>query len=388
MRWIALVFLSLQCHAAPIDFDSALERMYVQTPALNIAATDIEIKEAEEWQASKRPNPELSVEFQHSWNYSSATITQPFEIGGKRTARMRVASTATCIEEWNREILQADLRLKLRNAFIDAAAAQEKFRIATEQLKCASEAFAAPSKSKIQKKKAETNQTSCHIALRKAEAEFSTAKAALANLWGDRVPDFSEVDYSLEDVGHPPSLEVLKIGLEQSPEVNKGRAELANAYEALSLEKANRIPNLSLGVGYNPAYNNASNDIGIIATIDLPLFDRNQGNIAKARAGISRAEYVFQDMMQALQAKLLATYAQMQAAYEEAILTKETLLPGLEETYKLTQEEHQKDNADLSDVQDAQKALLDASSDYIDKLADYHHHMADLERLGEENDKE
>lgn len=54
-----------------------------------------------------------------------------------------------------------------------------------------------------------------------------------------------------------------------------------------TLQKALAIPNIQLGATYDQASNYQSNYFGVSASIDLPFFNRNQGNIRAAKTNIS-----------------------------------------------------------------------------------------------------
>ncbi|REA57545.1 TolC family protein [Dyadobacter luteus] len=54
-----------------------------------------------------------------------------------------------------------------------------------------------------------------------------------------------------------------------------------------TLQKALAKPNLQLGAVYDQASNYTNNYFGVSATMDLPVFNRNQGNIRAAKSNIS-----------------------------------------------------------------------------------------------------
>src|ERR1700744_6208155 len=54
-------------------------------------------------------------------------------------------------------------------------------------------------------------------------------------------------------------------------------------------QKALAVPDLSLSLGYDEAGSFLYNYYGIGASIDLPFFNRNQGNIKSAKAQIASA---------------------------------------------------------------------------------------------------
>lgn len=55
----------------------------------------------------------------------------------------------------------------------------------------------------------------------------------------------------------------------------------------LTLQKAMAVPNIRMGAVYDQASNYQNHYFGLSASMDLPFFNRNQGNIRAARSGIS-----------------------------------------------------------------------------------------------------
>ncbi|HJZ12658.1 MAG TPA: TolC family protein, partial [Acidobacteriota bacterium] len=85
--------------------------------------------------------------------------------------------------------------------------------------------------------------------------------------------------------------------LQKSPQVLTAEAQLKRAEAAVALAKAQRVPDLRLrgGVGYNfEQFENTNEEVGwesfVEVGIPLPIFNRNQGNIAVAKAAVDRAK--------------------------------------------------------------------------------------------------
>ncbi len=57
----------------------------------------------------------------------------------------------------------------------------------------------------------------------------------------------------------------------------------------LNYEKAQRVPDFSLQVGYDRGGNFMKDFVGFGLSMDLPFFDRNQGNITAARIGVEQS---------------------------------------------------------------------------------------------------
>jgi cobalt-zinc-cadmium efflux system outer membrane protein len=85
-------------------------------------------------------------------------------------------------------------------------------------------------------------------------------------------------------------------------------------------QKALAVPDLSLSLGYDEAGSFLYNYYGIGASIDLPFFNRNQGNIKSAKAQISNTE-VTQRFTQATVDENVATSLQKAFAQERLFRT-------------------------------------------------------------------
>lgn len=77
----------------------------------------------------------------------------------------------------------------------------------------------------------------------------------------------------------------------------QSRADLKIAQSVLkqaelnhTLQKALAVPNLQIGASYDQASNYVNQYFGLTASIDIPLFNRNQGNIRTAKSSIRYAK--------------------------------------------------------------------------------------------------
>src|SRR5690606_10769173 len=73
------------------------------------------------------------------------------------------------------------------------------------------------------------------------------------------------------------------------PDLRQAQLEETGYRKAVDLEKARRIPDITLKAQYDRNGNTMLNFFGVGASIDLPLFNRNQGNIQYARINAEKA---------------------------------------------------------------------------------------------------
>jgi len=106
--------------------------------------------------------------------------------------------------------------------------------------------------------------------------------------------------------------------LTERPDVQARLAQYAAAQSALQLAVAGQYPNVVLGPGYN--YDVGFNRFFLSPTFDLPIFNQNQGPIARAVADRQQAAAGFT----ALQAQIIAAVDTAAAAYRTTARTLQT----------------------------------------------------------------
>lgn len=160
--------------------------------------------------------------------------------------------------------------------------------------------------------------------------------------------------------------------LNQRPDAQAARRDQARAETSTRLQQALRRPNITVGAGYLRDRRAGSNGNGIIvgATLPLPLFNRNQGGIARAeaerRAADARADAVSAgvrlDLQQALDA-VATSRARVRYIEREYLTTAREARDIVFESYRVGA-------ADLIDYLDAQRAFRDTLRTYNRALFD------------------
>jgi cobalt-zinc-cadmium efflux system outer membrane protein len=144
-------------------------------------------------------------------------------------------------------------------------------------------------------------------------ARLAAREKRLGYLTGAQpLPDTLSTAYtdSLPSLPHPDSL--VAWALQANPEAEALEKEIAAAKAQIALEEAVRNPSLSVSAGYDRETDGA-NLIGAGVEIPLPLFNRNQAGIAKARASLREAEWKRGDASQKLRAEIEEAVAELES---------------------------------------------------------------------------
>ena len=136
-----------------------------------------------------------------------------------------------------------------------------------------------------------------------AEA-VSAAEREMARLAGDATPLLAVTDAWGRLLSAGPSLARL---LGQSPEIAVASAELNRARWAVQRACAGRYPNIQTGASVHQDTDTGYTVAGVQVGVAVPLFDWNQGNIARAQADAIAARRNVDRVRLALQARLAST---------------------------------------------------------------------------------
>jgi outer membrane protein, heavy metal efflux system len=115
------------------------------------------------------------------------------------------------------------------------------------------------------------------------------AKASLRQLMGfETIADDFEIDGDLSFAPYTLNLDDLKRqALESRPDVQAARVGVKLAQDAAALERGNKARDVTGDVAYS--HTGPDNLFGVGFSIDLPIHDRNQGNIAHSEIAVRQA---------------------------------------------------------------------------------------------------
>ncbi len=121
--------------------------------------------------------------------------------------------------------------------------------------------------------------------------------------------------------------------------------------------------------------------VGPTLGVEVPLFDQNQAQIAKAEYEHQQALQVLEALDRDLVQQAHVALKRAQVAAENARFYRDDYLPLQEESLQLAQEAYRVGRTPLLAVLDVQRGLLDARAGYVAALADAGIAIVELERV-------
>ena len=359
--------------AEPAPSYSELLGQLDQTPAFAEAGALSDAAEARVRQARVRPNPTLSLSAENltgTGRYQgfgetdlSLSYSQNLELWGQRTARVNLARAEAGAVSLRSDLARVDAASRLALTYAEAEAAQRRTALAEEALSLAlADARAAlamveegrePMLRAIQ---AETEAASARASLDEAKAEQAAAFSRLSALAMLPAPATS-IEASLLDAPTSATSSLM----DTAPAVRVAQAERSAAERRIDVERIRTRPDvtLSLGVTRYGAENETALTVG--ASMPLPLFDRNRGNIDAAQAEFRAAEARVSQAIQDASAERAGAVARLGASASR-VSVADTGVTSSEEAYRLSRIGAEAGRISQLELRATRAALINARS--------------------------
>ena len=311
----------------PLTLREVLDLAHSHSPALASQSIQVEATRAGEITAGLRPNPELSIAkedlgaAQFSPLDQTVNISQTFERGGKRKARVESARLTTTVARYGYQDFERQFVLNIKQAFVALLAAKANFSLAQENqrdyartIELSRVRFSAGQISRTELDRIEIQASRFESDALNAAQAISQARTQLQALTGTDTFDNSfdiAGDLAAPDL-HMDREQLKAAALASRPDYLGAAEQVRKAEADLKLAQANGATDITAGGEYKR--NGPDNFGGITLGIPLRIFDRNQGEKLRARRTLdaSRAGE------QATRIQILSDLNQALAAYDTA----------------------------------------------------------------------
>lgn len=383
-----------------VTLDQAIQAALQHNHALLAARSTIQQGQAQEITANLRPNPVLAGDTQflpffnpENWTTDYLTNSAQFDVGlsylfergDKRARRLQAAQAQTAVTSAQVADNERTLTFNVASQFIAALLAQSNLEFAEQDLAAFQQTVDISQAKFNAGGMSEGDLLKIKLQLLQHQMDVSSARLARVQALGtlrqllgyESVPQDYEVFGALayQPVGLGP--DALKaLALQQRPDLRAALLGVTAAQSQLALAQANRKRDLTAQLSYSHVA--AADSASIFANIEVPIFDRNQGEIARTRYVITQSQelsneqssIVLTDVTNAYEA--LHNSSQVVQLYESGYLTQAT------RSRDITQYAYQRGAATLLDFLDATRSYRAIQLAYRQALANY---MVALEQL-------
>jgi outer membrane protein, heavy metal efflux system len=385
---------------ALLSLDQAIDLALTHNHALKATRTLILQNQDQEITANLRPNPTFGADSQfvpifapQDFSIDTLDVTQQFDIGigylfergHKRQRRLQAARDQTAVTRAQVADAERSLAFNVGQQFVgvllaestlqfaqqDLADFQQTVDIANAQYKAGDISEADLLKIKLQLLQFQTDVSSARLA--KVQA-----LAGLRALLGyDAAPGGFDVTGDLAYVPLRPKLEDLQAAaLRERPDLQAAVLGVTAAQSQILLAQANAKVDVS-GT-YDFTHTAAQNSASLFVGFDLPIFNRNQGEIARTRHAFTQAQELQMSASDTVMSDVASAYEAVRSNDEVVQLYVSGYLKQAKDSRDISEYAYKDGAASLLDFLDAERSYRSTQLAYRQALASY---MTALEQL-------
>jgi len=377
-----------------LAYPEALERARAWNPLRSSRALQFDVVAAERRQAGARPNPELGIELENfsgslpGFRESETTffLSQPFETGGKRGARLRRADAGDSLARAGMDEFDRLLARDVALAFAAGLAAQERLVLRRELLTLADDVVTTAEQKvalgavlRAEATRSRVTRNLAAIEFEAAERELTLSRQSLARLFGGTAADVAGFSGTLDTLRVVPGQTELDSLLAEHPTLRRLRAETGLAQAEVELQKSLSSQDFRLGAGFRMLDGTDEGTFLIGVSAPLPVADRNQGRIAAGRVITEQAALAERAAQYELSASAEQALGRLAIAQAAVRGLRQDVLPTARQSYTEVETAYHQGRLTYLDLLDARRSLSEARLTEIDWLAELYSLRAELE---------
>jgi cobalt-zinc-cadmium efflux system outer membrane protein len=385
-----------------ISLDQAIELALAHNHALLATRTLIFQNQAQETTANLRPNPVLGADAQFIPIFSPSDFSKDdldlaqqfdlglsylFERGHKRQSRLQAARDQTAVTRAQVTDAERTLTFNVGQQFVSVLLAESTLQLALEDLKSFQTTVDISESQFKAGAISEGDYLKIRLQFLQFQTDVSSARLAKAQaliglremLGYNAVP----ADYDvIGDLAYEPlkaNLEDLQAkALKQRPDFQAAVLGVTAAQSQIRLAKANGKVDVNGTFDYT--HTSGQNTASIFASFELPIFNRNQGEIARTGYALTQAQESQLAANDTVLSDVGNAYEAIRSNDEIVQLYTSGYLKEAQDSRDISEYAYKRGAASLLDFLDAERTYRAAQLAYRQALASY---MTALEQLRE-----
>ena len=385
-----------------LSLASALAQARTQNPQVAIARSRVSEAEGMRVQAGLIPNPVLYATSENTplggsqpFTFGNDTddyvyLNQKIELGGKRSRRVAFASEKVGQMTIQSEIATQQLLARVATAYWMAAGSAAVDQLYKREVSTLDDMVdynrarvkrGATAEADLIRIQLESDRLKGQARLAAEQARRSLI-ALYREMGASSFPDSVAFADRLDDLGaiQPPDIQTV---LRDRPEMRAARAGVKQAEANFNLQRANALPDPQLMAGYKRFSGSkpftGQNTLFFGFQVPLPIFDRNQGQIAAAQAKVMGAKEAVTDQEIAIRAEVASALSDY-ASRRQALLD---VLPRMAHRAALSDQiaegAYRLGGADILRFLDAARIDIETQVLLVQTLIDYHLSVVNVE---------
>lgn len=403
----AMFFLLLVGHAGGqnttlISLDRAIELALAHNHSIKATRTLILQNQAQEITANFRPNPTLGADSQfvpffspQDFSGDNLNETQQFDIGigylfergHKRQRRLQAARDQTAVTRAQVTDAERTLAFNVGQQFVSVLLAESTLQFALQDLKSFHQTVDIAEAQLKAGAISEADYLKIKLQLLQFQTDVSAARLARVQalvglrefLGYDAVPADFDV---FGDLAYEPlqaKVEDLQMkALHDRPDFRAAELGVTAAQSQILLAKANA--KVDVNGTYDFTHVSGENTASIFVNFELPIFNRNQGEIARTGYALTQAQEQEQSASDTVLSDVSNAYEALRSNDEVVQLYTSGYLKQAQDSRDISEYAYRRGAASLLDFLDAERSYRSVQLAYRQALASY---MTALEQLKE-----
>jgi cobalt-zinc-cadmium efflux system outer membrane protein len=387
-----------------LDLDQAVQLALAHNHALRATRTQIQQSQAAEITAGLRPNPVLNMDYNFLPIFSPSVFSVPelqrslpeefdtgiaytIERGHKRQARVQAARDQTAVTQSQVQDSERALIFNVAQQFVGVLFAKSTLEFAEQDLASFQHTvdigeyrYKAGDISKGDQLKIQLQLLQFQTDVSSAQLALIQALANLRQLLGyDAVPENYDVIGELTYTPlHMTKEDLEAMALKARPDLIGAERGVTAAQSQNTLAKANGKRDLTVSFQFSHAAGvNAADFAG---NIEIPIFTRNQGEIARTHFAIGQAEELRTEAQQTVITDVVDAYEGLRTNGKVVEFYQGSYLKQSEESLDISQFAYSRGAASLLDFLDAERSYRSIQLAYRQALSNC---MLSLEQVRE-----
>src|SRR5581483_9543397 len=384
-----------QVQPEEVTIDQAVREAVSRNLGLLAERYNLSVAEARIVTARLRPNPVLSVGLDYQdvlgtgFNLRNAAgppeanvrVDFVLERGGKRARRIDVAENGREVARYQLLDATRSLVLDVQSAFVDVLLAKDNLNLARENLKAFesivevnSARVKAGDLAKVELVRTRVAALQFRNAVRQAESRVQIARNRLQTLMGRTVfsPLFDVTGTLRRDAETPTLQGVEEQALKLRPDLIALSRDQARSLAELRLQLAQGKVDYTVGTQYHRQYDTAhGNAMGFFFSAPLPVFNRNQGEIERARQEQAQILARIRALQAEIRSEVRAAYVQYTTSRDLLHSIETDMLDQARDVRQTTEYSYRRGEASFVEFLDAQRAFNDTMQSYNEARAEY-----------------
>ncbi|HUH45846.1 MAG TPA: TolC family protein [Arenibacter sp.] len=369
----------------------ALRTAKTNNPFLKTERFEIDLSESEILSAQLRPNPVLGNETlqlarasefpigTHWYNGQNREVlwqlSKPFQIMGQRKYKIEVAHKNALFTQKNYREIERNLLFEVAQKWLEVWTAHNQLdiiKIAKDNV----DSLVLTNRHRYKNQViTQTDLFRTELLAKQYALQHRTEKQDLINLQKelqfligikDSVGIASKDDF-LFTISHSID-DLLDRSLKYRSDMETARSRIDVSGSNINLQKSLAYPQPEIGLIFNTQ--NAIPHVGMALSIDLPFFDRNQGEIRKSQIMKDQAEQQLYTLEKQLRSEVSIAYANYRlqqgniAEFKEVLKQSQTILDNVKYAYL-------REGTTIIDFLEAQRSWLETQQHYFEAMQQY-----------------